>query len=91
MVRVPYGVDLENAAALIMQGATTYYLSHLTFPLKAGSTALVHAVADGVGYLLTQMAKLIGATVCATVSTPEKAELARKAGVDHVILYTNEI
>ena len=51
VVRVPYGVDLENAAALIMQGATTYYLSHLTFPLKAGSTALVHAVTCGVGYL----------------------------------------
>ncbi|QEE28912.1 quinone oxidoreductase [Terriglobus albidus] len=88
VVPVPFGMDLENAAALMIQGVTAYFLSHLTFPLKPGSTALVHAAAGGVGYLLTQMAKLAGATVFATVSTPEKAGLAREAGADHVILYT---
>ena len=78
LVKVPSGVDLQSAAALMMQGATAYYLSHLTFDLKPGNTALVHAAAGGVGFLLTQMAKRVGATVIATASTPKKAELARE-------------
>jgi NADPH:quinone reductase len=88
LVNVPSGVDLQSAAALMVQGATAYYLSHLTFELKPGSTALVHAAAGGVGYLLTQMAKRAGATVIATTSTPGKATLAREAGADEIILYT---
>lgn len=88
LVKVPPGVDLQSAAALIAQGATAYSLSHLTLALKAGSTALIHAAAGGVGFLLTQMAKNAGATVIATTSTPKKAEVAHEAGADEVILYT---
>jgi NADPH2:quinone reductase len=73
---------------LILQGITAYYLSHLTFTLKPDTTALVHAAAGGVGLLLTQMAKHAGATVIATTSTSQKADLARQAGADEVILYT---
>jgi NADPH:quinone reductase len=72
----------------MIQGITAYYLSHLTFALKPGHTALVHAAAGGVGLLLTQMAKNEGAVVIGTVSTPEKARLAREAGADEVIIYT---
>jgi NADPH2:quinone reductase len=88
IVKVPLEVNLQSAAALMVQGATAYYLSHLTFELKPGNTALVHAAAGGVGYLLTQMAKGAGATVIATASNPKKAELAREAGADEIILYT---
>lgn len=88
LVKIPSGVDLQDAAALILQGITAYYLSHLTFTLKPGTSALVHAAAGGVGLLLTQMAKRAGATVIATTSTPQKADLARQAGADEVILYT---
>jgi NADPH:quinone reductase len=88
LVKVPSGVDLQSAAALMVQGATAYYLSHLTFELRPGHTALVHAAAGGVGFLLTQMAKRAGATVIATASTPKKAELAREAGADEIIIYT---
>jgi NADPH:quinone reductase len=88
IVRVPTGMDMESAAALMMQGATAYFLSHLTYSLKPGDTALIHAAAGGVGFLLTQMAKLCGARVFATVSTEEKAELAKRAGADEIILYT---
>lgn len=88
LVKVPSGVDLQSAGALMAQGATAYFLSHLTFELKPESTALVHAAAGGVGFLLTQMAKRAGATVIATASTPKKAELAREAGADEVIVYT---
>jgi NADPH:quinone reductase len=88
LVKIPSGVDLQDAAALILQGITAYYLSHLTFTLKPGTTALVHAAAGGVGLLLTQMAKHAGATVIATTSTSQKAQLAREAGADEVILYT---
>jgi NADPH2:quinone reductase len=88
LVKVPSGVNLQSAAALMVQGATAYYLSHLTFLLKPGSTALIHAAAGGVGFLLTQMAKRSGAVVIATASTPQKAEIARDAGADEVILYT---
>jgi NADPH:quinone reductase len=88
LVKVPSGIDLQDAAALMAQGITAYYLSHLTFPLKPGTTALVHAAAGGVGLLLTQMGKQAGATVIATTSTSQKAQLAREAGADEVILYT---
>ena len=72
----------------MLQGMTAHYLSHDTYPLKRGETALVHAAAGGVGLLLVQMAHNIGARVIATVSTDEKAKLAREAGADEVILYT---
>jgi NADPH:quinone reductase len=88
LVRVPSGLDLKQAAAAILQGMTAHYLSHSTFPLKSGDTALIHAAAGGTGQLLVQMAHAIGARVIATVSTQAKAELARTAGADEVILYT---
>jgi len=88
LVKVPDGVDLKIAAAVILQGMTAHYLSHSTYALKAGDTALVHAAAGGTGRLLTQMAHMRGARVIATVSTEAKAELARAAGADEVILYT---
>ena len=72
----------------MLQGMTAQYLSHDTYPLKRGETALVHAAAGGVGLLLVQMAHNIGARVIGTVSTEEKAKLAREAGADEVILYT---
>jgi NADPH:quinone reductase len=88
LVRVPPALDLQNAAALMVQGVTAYYLSHLTFAVKPGHTVLVHAAAGGIGLLLTQMAKRAGAVVIATVSTAERARLAREAGADEVIIYT---
>jgi NADPH:quinone reductase len=88
LVRVPDGVTDQQAAAAMLQGMTAHYLSHDTYPLKRGETALVHAAAGGVGLLLGQMAHHIGARVIATVSTDEKAKLAREAGADEVILYT---
>jgi len=88
LVPVPAGVTDQQAAAAMLQGMTAHYLSHDTFPLKGGETALVHAAAGGVGLLLVQMAHHIGARVIATVSTDEKAKLAREAGADEVILYT---
>jgi NADPH2:quinone reductase len=90
LVHVPTGVDLRLAAAAMLQGMTAHYLVHSTFPLKAGDTALIHAAAGGVGLLLTQMAHEIGARVIGTVSTEEKAKLAREAGADEVILYTEQ-
>ena len=88
LVPVPRSVTDEQAAAAMLQGMTAHYLSHDTYPLKKGETALVHAAAGGVGLLLAQMAHHIGARVIATVSTDEKAKLARAAGADEVILYT---
>lgn len=90
LVSVPESVSLEAAAAVMLQGMTAQYLSHSTYPVQEGDTCLVHAVAGGVGLLLTQLAKLRGATVIGTASTLEKAERARKVGADHVILYTEE-
>jgi len=90
LVPVPAGVTDQQAAAAMLQGMTAHYLSHDTFPLKRGQTALVHAAAGGVGLLLTQMAHNIGARVIATVSTEEKAKLARDAGADDIILYTQQ-
>jgi NADPH2:quinone reductase len=87
LVPVPDGIDLRQAAAVMLQGMTAHYLSHSTYPIQAGDTVLIHAAAGGVGQLLVQMAKRRGAQVIGTVSTAEKADLARKAGADHVILY----
>jgi NADPH2:quinone reductase len=88
LVSVPEGVGDRDAASAMLQGMTAHYLSHDTYPLKQGETALVHAAAGGVGLLLVQMAHNIGARVIATVSTEEKAKLARAAGAHEVILYT---
>jgi NADPH2:quinone reductase len=88
LVRIPDGVSDQQAASAMLQGMTAHYLSHDTFLLKRGDTALIHAAAGGVGLLLTQMAHNIGVRVIATVSTEEKARLARDAGADEIILYT---
>lgn len=87
-VSVPAGVALDQAAAVMLQGMTAHYLTHDTYPLGPGDRCLVHAGAGGVGLLLVQMAKRLGAEVFATVSTAEKADLATGAGADHVIRYT---
>jgi NADPH2:quinone reductase len=89
-VTIPAGVDTRTAAALMLQGMTAHYLTASTFPLKKGDTGLVHAAAGGVGLLLVQMAKARGARVFGTVSTEEKAALAKGAGADAVILYQRE-
>jgi NADPH2:quinone reductase len=88
LVKVPAGVGEREAAAAMLQGMTAHYLSHDTYPLKKDETALIHAAAGGVGLLLVQMAHHIGARIIATVSTEEKAKLAREAGADEIILYT---
>jgi len=88
LVKIPEGVSYQQAAAAMLQGMTAHYLSHDTYPLKKGETALVHAASGGTGLLLVQMAHGIGARVIGTVSTEEKAKLAREAGADDVILYT---
>ncbi len=88
LVPIPSGVSDQQAAAAMLQGMTAHYLVHDTYPLKRGDTALVHAAAGGVGLLLLQMAHTIGARVIGTVSTEEKAKLAREAGADEIILYT---
>jgi len=88
LVPIPPSLSEQQAAAVMLQGMTAHYLSHDTYPLKRGETALVHAAAGGVGLLLVQMAHNIGARVIATVSTEEKANLAREAGANEVVLYT---
>jgi NADPH2:quinone reductase len=88
LVSIPAGVSDQQAAAAMLQGMTAHYLAYDTYPLKSGETALVHAAAGGVGLLLVQMAHNIGARVLATVSTEEKAKLARQAGADEIILYS---
>ena len=88
LVAIPQGVTDQQAAAAMLQGMTAHYLCHDTYPLKHGETALVHAAAGGVGLLLVQMAHNIGARILATVSTEEKAKLAREAGADEIIFYT---
>ncbi|HSB71746.1 MAG TPA: quinone oxidoreductase [Candidatus Methylomirabilis sp.] len=90
LVQIPKGLDARSAAAAILQGNTAHYLATSVYPLKQGDTALVHAAAGGVGSLLIQIAKMRGARVFGTVSTREKAELARQAGADEVILYTEQ-
>ena len=88
LVAIPHGISEREGAAVMLQGMTAHYLSHSTYPLKKGETTLIHAAAGGVGLLLVQMAHNIGARVIATVSTEAKAQLARGAGADEVILYT---
>jgi NADPH2:quinone reductase len=88
LVPLPGELSFEQGAAAMLQGMTAHYLTHSTFPLKKGDTAIVHAAAGGVGQLLIQMAKMLGARVIGTTSTAEKAEKARAAGADEVILYT---
>ncbi|MBC8075104.1 MAG: quinone oxidoreductase [Chloroflexales bacterium] len=90
LVPVPDATSLELAAAVMLQGMTAHYLAHSTYALKPGDTALVHAAAGGVGLLLVQIAKRLGATVIGTVSTDEKAQLARAAGADQIVRYDSE-
>lgn len=88
LVPIPPNIDARSAAALMLQGMTAHYLTHSTYPLKKGDTALLHAAAGGVGLLLIQIAKQLGATVIGTVSTEAKAKLAKEMGADYLILYT---
>jgi NADPH2:quinone reductase len=88
LVRVPADIDFVTAAGVMLQGMTAHYLTHSTYPLKAGDTCVVHAAAGGAGGMIVQMARSRGARVIATTSTPAKADVARKAGADEVILYT---
>ena len=90
LVKIPEHVDFHTAAAAMLQGMTAHYLTHSTFPLKSGDTCLVHAAAGGAGGLIVQMAKNMGARVLGTVSTAEKAQIARAAGADEIILYTQQ-
>jgi len=90
LVHVPDAVDLDTATALMLQGLTAHYLSHSTFPLAPGHTCLVHAAAGGAGGLLVQLAKARGATVIGTVGSADKAEIARRHGADHAILYREQ-
>ena len=90
LVPVPEALSLKHAAAVMLQGMTAHYLSHTTFPLREGHVCVVQAAAGGVGLLLCQMAKMAGAIVIGTTSSPEKAELAKGAGADHIILYNRE-
>jgi NADPH:quinone reductase len=86
-VTVPAGIDLEVAAAVMLQGMTAHYLATSTYPIQPGDCVVIHAAAGGVGLLLTQIAALRGATIVATTSTPEKGELARQAGAHHLAGY----
>jgi NADPH:quinone reductase len=90
LVPLPAGVSASDAAAVMLQGMTAHYLVHSTYPLKPGETCVITAAAGGVGLLFCQMAKLRGARVIGLVSTEAKAELAREAGADEVILYTQQ-
>ena len=90
LVKLPDDIEMKSAGAAMLQGMTAHYLVKSTYALKQGDTALVHAAAGGVGLLLIQMAKRIGAKVFGTVSTEEKAALARAAGADELIIYTRQ-
>jgi len=90
LLHVPAGMSLDDAAAVLLQGLTAHYLVHDTYRVQPGDTVLAHAGAGGVGLLITQMIKMLGAHVITTVSTEEKAALSRAAGAEHVILYTKE-
>jgi NADPH:quinone reductase len=90
VVTIPDAVSFEQAAAAMLQGMTAHYLTRSTYPLKTGDTCLVHAAAGGTGALIVQMAKAAGATVLGTVSTPEKAAIAKAAGADEIIFYTEQ-
>jgi len=90
LVKIPETLDFRQAAASMLQGMTAHYLCHATYPLKHGEIALIHAAAGGVGLLLVQMAKKLGARLIGTVSTDEKAKLAREAGADDLIIYSSQ-
>ena len=90
LIAIPEDISARQAAAAMLQGMTAHYLAHSTYAIQRGDDVLIHAGAGGVGLLLTQMAKQRGARVLTTVSTEEKAALARKAGADEMILYTQE-
>ena len=90
VVPLPDGIGFEEGAGVMLQGMTAHYLTHSTFPLKPGHTCLVHAAAGGTGLLLVQMAKIAGAVVIGTCSTPQKAKLVMEHGADHVIRYTEQ-
>lgn len=90
VVKIPAGLSERDAAAVILQGMTAHYLLYDTYPVKKGETILAHAAAGGVGLLLLQMARQIGARIIGTVSTEEKAKLARDAGADEIIRYTEQ-
>ena len=90
LVRLPDAIGFETAAAVMLQGMTAHYLTHSCFPLRPGHTALVHAAAGGAGFLLTQAARRCGATVIGTVGSEAKAALARAAGANEIIIYTQQ-
>jgi NADPH:quinone reductase-like Zn-dependent oxidoreductase len=90
LIKLPEAIAFETAAAMMMRGLTSAYLMRRIWPLKAGDTILLHAAAGGVGLIVAQWAKLLGLRVIGTVSTEKKAELARAAGCEHVILYGQE-
>jgi NADPH2:quinone reductase len=89
-VKIPDGVDLQTAAAVMLQGTTAHYLTHSTYKLETASTCLVHAAAGGTGGLIVQMAKHLGARVFGTVSSADKARQIQELGADHAIIYTTE-
>jgi NADPH2:quinone reductase len=90
LIKMPSGLDARAGAAVMLQGMTAHYLCYSTYPVKPGDRTLIHAGAGGVGLLLIQMVKSLGGYVFSTVSTDAKADLAREAGADHVILYTQQ-
>jgi len=90
LVKIPDELDFNQAAAAMLQGMTAHYLSHSTYPIKSSDTVLIHAAAGGVGLLLVQMAKRLGARVIGTAGSDQKAQLARDAGADEVIVYTTQ-
>ncbi|MXN74671.1 NADPH:quinone reductase [Burkholderia sp. 4701] len=90
LVKLPDGIGYDEAASVMLQGLTAHYLLRRTYPVKAGDTILIHAAAGGVGLLVCQWAKALGATVIGTVSSDEKAEIAKAHGCDHPIVYTRE-
>ncbi|MDN7430209.1 quinone oxidoreductase [Burkholderia sp. AU16741] len=90
VVKLPDGISYDDAASVMLQGLTAHYLLRRTYPVKAGDTILIHAAAGGVGLLVCQWAKALGATVIGTVGSDEKAGLAKAHGCDHPIVYTRE-
>jgi NADPH:quinone reductase len=90
LVKLPAGISCETAAAMMMRGLTSSYLLRRIYPLEAGMTVLIHAAAGGVGLIFCQWAKLLGLTVIGTVSTEQKARIAREHGCDHIIYYKSE-
>jgi len=90
LVTLPSGLDMQVAAGVMLQGLTAHYLTHSTFPLKPGDTVLVHAAAGGVGSVITQVARILGARVIATAGTEAKGELARQTGAHDVIIYSRQ-